>query len=110
MDYLTWTYFYRRLVMNPSYYHLDKTDEESVNLYLSQLVEDAIWQLAQSGCVTVGDDGLSLVPDTFGRIASYYYLDHKTLRLFGNAMHGAMNIPELLKVRGTRWSGCRGRG
>jgi activating signal cointegrator complex subunit 3 len=101
MDYLTWTYFYRRLVMNPSFYGLEDVSEEGINMYLSELVEDSVWQLSQSGCVTIGEDGLSLEPDTLGRIASYYYLDHKTLRLFSREMREGMNIPELLQV-------CRG--
>ena len=99
MDYLTWTYFYRRLVMNPSYYGLSDTSEEDINNYLSELVEDSIWQLCQSGCVEVGEDGLALEPEILGRIASYYYLDHKTLRLFSKEIVEDMNIPSLLKVR-----------
>lgn len=38
MDYLTWTFFYRRLLQNPSYYDLEKTDAESINQYLSRMV------------------------------------------------------------------------
>ncbi|EDQ88537.1 uncharacterized protein MONBRDRAFT_9087 [Monosiga brevicollis MX1] len=98
MDYLTWTYFYRRLLMNPSYYHLEDTEPEGVNKFLSELVEDCIWQLVQSGCVVVGEDNVSLEPDVLGRIASYYYLDHQTVRHFRNEMRDHLNIPELLKM------------
>lgn len=38
MDYLTWTFFYRRLLQNPSYYDLEATDPESVNEFLSRMV------------------------------------------------------------------------
>lgn len=61
-------------------------------------MEDTLWELVQSGCITVGDDNLSLEPDTYGRIASYYYLEHKTMRLFGSAIKEDMDIPSLLKV------------
>ncbi|RCH92282.1 hypothetical protein CU097_011673 [Rhizopus azygosporus] len=37
VDYLTWTYMYRRLKQNPNYYGLDK----DVNKYLSNLVNEA---------------------------------------------------------------------
>ncbi len=40
MDYLTWTFFFRRLLQNPSYYGLADTDEEDINSFLSGLVED----------------------------------------------------------------------
>ena len=40
VDYLTWTFFFRRLLQNPSYYGLADTDEGDVNAFLSGLVED----------------------------------------------------------------------
>ena len=55
MDYLTWTYFFRRLLMNPSYYELEDTENESVNKFLSSLVEDAITQVEKSACVEIGE-------------------------------------------------------
>ena len=61
MDYLTWTYFFRRLLMNPSYYELEDTDNESVNKFLSSLVEDAITQVEKSACVEIGE-----VKENFG--------------------------------------------
>ena len=47
----------------------------------------------------VDDDNLGLQPDTFGRISSYYYLEHKTMRLFGSEIDDDMDIPSVLKVR-----------
>ncbi len=39
VDYMTWTFLYRRLLQNPSYYNLEGTSAEDVNEYLSALVE-----------------------------------------------------------------------
>ena len=39
VDYMTWTFLYRRLLQNPSYYDLEGTTAEDVNEYLSALVE-----------------------------------------------------------------------
>ena len=55
MDYLTWTYFYRRLLMNPSYYELEDTANDSVNKFLSTLVEDALKEVENSACVEIGE-------------------------------------------------------
>ena len=41
--------------MNPSYYGLEDTENESVNKLLSGLVEDAITQLERSACVEIGE-------------------------------------------------------
>ena len=42
IDWITWTYFFRRLMRNPSYYDLESVDHKSVNAYLSALVEGAL--------------------------------------------------------------------
>ena len=37
IDYLTWTYYFRRLLMNPTYYGLESADDGAVNRFLSKL-------------------------------------------------------------------------
>lgn len=67
-------------------------------MYFPPQVEDAIWELVQSGCVAIDDDNLTLEPSTNGRIASYYYLDHLTLRHFSTSLDDNLDETELLKV------------
>jgi hypothetical protein len=50
--YLTWTFFYRRLLQNPSYYDLPDTSADDVNVHLSTLVEKTIGEL-QVGLLSV---------------------------------------------------------
>ncbi|XP_041352458.1 activating signal cointegrator 1 complex subunit 3-like [Gigantopelta aegis] len=98
MDYITWTYFFRRLVVNPSYYNLDNTDFDVVNKFLSALVEKSLIELESSYCIQVGDDNRSVSPLTLGRISSYYYLNHITLRMFCEDLKPDSNIEELIKI------------
>ena len=42
MDYLTWTYFFRRLLRNPSFYELPDLEASSINSFLSGIVADRI--------------------------------------------------------------------
>ena len=51
MDYVTWTYFFRRLLMNPSYYQLEEATKDSVNSFLSRLVSEALAELESSYCI-----------------------------------------------------------
>ena len=51
MDYVTWTYFFRRLLMNPSYYQLEEATKDSVNSFLSRLVSGALAELESSYCI-----------------------------------------------------------
>ncbi|TPX31933.1 hypothetical protein SmJEL517_g04845 [Synchytrium microbalum] len=80
VDFLTWTYFYRRLPMNPTYYGLETTDAHSINIFLSGVVEKTITDLAEAGCCDVQSQ-FFITPTVIGRIASYYYLQYRTVDL-----------------------------
>ncbi|KAM9004103.1 activating signal cointegrator 1 complex subunit 3 isoform X1 [Sarcophilus harrisii] len=98
MDYITWTYFFRRLIMNPSYYNLEDVSHESMNKFLSNLVEKALIELEYSYCIEIGEDNRSIEPLTFGRIASYYYLKHPTVRMFKDRLKPECSVEDLLSV------------
>lgn len=51
LEYMTWTYFFRRLLENPSYYNLEGVAPEQVNEFLSQLIDSVISTLEGSHCV-----------------------------------------------------------
>ncbi len=87
LDYLTWTFFFRRLHKNPSFYGLEISAEEhntlaaqaSANEYMIQLVDTSLAELAHSGCIAVHSNG-DVEATAMGKIMSYYYLSHKTIR------------------------------
>ncbi|XP_016378084.1 activating signal cointegrator 1 complex subunit 3-like, partial [Sinocyclocheilus rhinocerous] len=98
MDYITWTYFFRRLVMNPSYYNLDDITHETINKYLSNLVERSLRDLECSYCMEIQEDEQTIEPLTYGRISSYYYLKHQTIRTFKERLKPELPIQELLAI------------
>ncbi|KAL6488712.1 hypothetical protein MHYP_G00024530 [Metynnis hypsauchen] len=98
MDYITWTYFFRRLVMNPSYYNLDDTSHETINKFLSNLVERSLRDLECSYCMEIQEDERTIEPLTYGRIASYYYLKHQTVRMFKERLKPELPVHELLTI------------
>ncbi|KAL2755168.1 hypothetical protein ACRALDRAFT_2028351 [Sodiomyces alcalophilus JCM 7366] len=87
LDYLTWTFFFRRLHKNPSYYGLEISaeDHNSVNAqrlaneFMVDMVDKSLAELAKSKCVEVFPNG-DVDPTPLGKIMSYYYLSHKTIR------------------------------
>ncbi|KID97835.1 activating signal cointegrator 1 complex subunit 3, partial [Metarhizium majus ARSEF 297] len=87
LDYLTWTFFFRRLHKNPSYYGLELSAEEHstiaaqqlANEYMIEMVNKSLGELAESKCVEVFPNG-DVDPTALGKIMSYYYLSHKTIR------------------------------
>ncbi|KAL0984962.1 hypothetical protein UPYG_G00151150 [Umbra pygmaea] len=98
MDYLTWTYFFRRLVMNPSYYSLDDISHETINKYLSNLVERSLRDLERSYCIEIGEDNSTIEPLTYGRISSYYYLKHQTIGMFKERLRAELPIQDILFI------------
>ena len=100
LDYMTWTYFFRRLLQNPSYYglELEEGEEADLNRFLSSVVGRALDQLELSYCLEFDEDGRGVYTTVLGRIASYYYLHHSTVQLFSDKLHGEVSVEELLKV------------
>ena len=78
VDFLSWTYFYRRLTRNPAYYHLEDGSDEGIAEFLSNLVEATLADLQNTGCVEIieSESGVDVVNSILGHIASYYYLVH----------------------------------
>ncbi|KHN98212.1 activating signal cointegrator 1 complex subunit 3 [Metarhizium album ARSEF 1941] len=87
LDYLTWTFFFRRLHKNPSYYGLELSAEEHstiaaqqlANEYMIEMVNTSLGELAESKCVELFPNG-DIDPTPLGKIMSYYYLSHRTIR------------------------------
>ena len=102
LDFLTWTYFYRRLLQNPAYYAAGSASGSDVGAFASDLVETTLDDLACAGCVEISaDDDHGVAPTTLGRIASYYYLSHQTVALFSAELagdEGQTELPTLLRV------------
>lgn len=87
LDYLTWTFFFRRLHKNPSYYGLQISAEENntiaaqqaANDYMIEMVDKSLAELEESKCIAIHTNG-DVDPTPLGKIMSYYYLAHKTIR------------------------------
>ncbi|KAI9218977.1 Sec63 Brl domain-containing protein [Blastocladiella britannica] len=80
LDFLTWTYFFRRLTKNPTYYDLASAEQQDVSLYLSRMLDQVLQDLDRAGCIEL--DGVKVIPTRLGAIASYYYMFYQTLDHF----------------------------
>ncbi|KAH7549222.1 hypothetical protein JRO89_XS13G0000800 [Xanthoceras sorbifolium] len=82
LHYLTWTYLFRRLTVNPAYYGLEDTEAECLSSYLSRLVQSTFEDLEDSGCIKMNEE--SVEPMLLGSLASQYYLRYMTVSMFGS--------------------------
>jgi replicative superfamily II helicase len=102
VDYMTWTYFFRRLLQNPTYYGLEAVGPTDLNSYLTGLVGRCLDELELSYCVERGDEevdgGRGLYPTVLGRIASYYYLAHQTVQQFRDSLQPEMTTAQVLQA------------
>ncbi|KAG6435879.1 hypothetical protein SASPL_100760 [Salvia splendens] len=97
VDYLTWTFIYRRLTQNPNYYNLQGVSHRHLSDHLSELVESTISDLEASKCVEVEDDFL-LAPANLGLIASYYYISYTTIERFSSSLTSKTKMKGLLEI------------
>ncbi|XP_076287780.1 activating signal cointegrator 1 complex subunit obelus [Lasioglossum baleicum] len=98
LDYLTWTYFFRRLMKNPAYYHLSTLEPHAINEYLSSLVDSTTNVLMDSHCIDFDEDGQTIFPLSMGKIASFYYLSHHTMLMFKQSLKSSLTLEECLHI------------
>jgi len=85
IDWITWTFMYRRISKNPNYYEIAGKTGQHINDYLSELVEDTVAELAETGCLSVQDNEIDLETANLGRIAQYYCLRYATVELYARS-------------------------
>ncbi|KAG6648198.1 hypothetical protein I3843_07G129200 [Carya illinoinensis] len=97
VDYLTWTFMYRRLTQNPNYYNLQGVSHRHLSDHLSELVENTLSDLEASKCVIIEDD-MDLTPSNLGMIASYYYISYTTIERFSSSLTSKTKMKGLLEI------------
>ncbi|CAJ1958047.1 unnamed protein product [Sphenostylis stenocarpa] len=97
VDYLTWTFMYRRLTQNPNYYNLQGVSHRHLSDHLSEMVENTLSDLEASKCITIEED-MDLSPLNLGMIASYYYISYTTIERFSSSVTSKTKMKGLLEV------------
>uniref|UniRef100_A0A2P2L2Z5 RNA helicase n=1 Tax=Rhizophora mucronata TaxID=61149 RepID=A0A2P2L2Z5_RHIMU len=97
VDYLTWTFMYRRLTQNPNYYNLQGVSHRHLSDHLSELVENTLGDLEASKCIAIEDD-MDLSPLNLGMIASYYYISYTTIERFSSSLTSKTKMKGLLEI------------
>lgn len=95
MDFLTWTFLYRRAHHNPTYYGIEDISQDGISLYLSGLIDKVIENLIESKCLI--STGEKIEPTPYLHISSYYYLSHKTIRNLLNKVKPYSSFRECLR-------------
>merc|ERR1712168_883144 len=97
VDYMTWTYLYKRMTMNPNYYSLQGVSYRHLSDHLSELVETTLNELEHSKCISIEDD-MDTAPLNLGMIAAYYYINYTTIELFSMSLGNKTKIRGLIEI------------
>jgi len=97
VDYLTWSFLYRRLTQNPNYYNLAGTSHRHFSDHLSELVENAVEDLSAAKMIAV-DNETELSPLNAGLVAVYYNLRYTTVEIFTRSLQKKTKLKGLLEI------------
>lgn len=97
VDYLTWTFLYRRLSQNPNYYNLAGLTHQHLSDHLSELVETTLADLEKAKCIAIEND-IELNALNLGMIAAYYYINYATIELFSLSLNAKTKIRALIEI------------
>ncbi len=98
VDWATYTYFYRRLLANPSYYGLTDTSHEGLSAHLSELIENNLKELADAKIIELDEDDDTIVPLNPAMIAAYYNISFITMQTFLLSLTGRTKLKGILEI------------
>jgi replicative superfamily II helicase len=85
IGYLDWTFFSRRVKVNPSYYGASSGNAEDIKNFFSRTIKDSLHNLYREGCIIVDaadfaevEAHTTITSSVLGRTASNFYLCYKT--------------------------------
>ena len=98
INWTTFTYFYRRLLANPSYYSLTDTSHEGLSAHLSELVETTLKDLAEFKLIDLEEEDDSVSPLNAAMIAAYYNISYITMQTFLLSLSGRTKLKGILEI------------
>ena len=98
IDWSTYTYFYRRLLANPSFYGLLDTSHEGLSSYLSELVETTLKDLVEAKMIELDEEDDTITPLNPSMIAAYYNISFVTMQTFLLSLNASTRMKGILTI------------
>ena len=97
VNFLTWSFFFRRLPQNPSFYGLENTSDDGVVEFLLTLVDKAFSALVDAKCaVVVEGDGIASTK--LGEVVSRFYMSYRTGYLFHTRASTVVSLEDCIRL------------
>jgi pre-mRNA-splicing helicase BRR2 len=98
INWTTFTYFYRRLLANPSYYSLTDTSHEGLSAHLSELVENTLNELSDTKIIDLDNEDDTVTALNPAMIAAYYNISYITMQTFLMSLSGRTKLKGILEI------------
>lgn len=98
VDWMTYTYFYRRLLANPSYYGLTDVSHEGLSTFLSELVENTLKELSEAKIIDLDEEDDTVSPLNAAMIAAYYNISFITMQTFLLSLTPRTKLKGILEI------------
>jgi len=98
INWATFTYFYRRLLANPSYYSLTNPTHDGLSQYLSDMVETTLRDLTESKIIEFDDEDGTVAPQNAAMIAAYYNISYITMQTFLLSLTQKTKLKGILEI------------
>ncbi|KAJ9194493.1 hypothetical protein DTO164E3_4179 [Paecilomyces variotii] len=98
VDWMTYTYFYRRLLANPSFYGLTDVSHEGLSTFLSEMVENTLKELSDAKIIDLDEEDDSISPLNAAMIAAYYNISFITMQTFLLSLTARTKLKGILEI------------
>ncbi|KAK5113048.1 hypothetical protein LTR62_003627 [Meristemomyces frigidus] len=98
VDWSTYTYFYRRLLANPSFYGLADTSHEGLSAYLSEQVESTLKDLSDAKLIEIDEEEDTVTPLNAAMIAAYYNISFITMQTLMLSLKRTTKLKGILEI------------
>ncbi|KAJ5899862.1 hypothetical protein N7495_004606 [Penicillium taxi] len=98
LDWMTYTYFYRRLLANPSFYGLSSVSHDGLSAFLSDLVEQTLKELSEAKLIDLDEDDDSVSPLNAAMISAYYNVSFITMQTFLLSLTDRTKLKGILEI------------
>lgn len=98
VDWTTYTYLYRRLLANPSFYGLTDTSHDGLSAYLSEQVEQTLKDLSDAKIIEIDEDEDTITPLNAAMIAAYYNISFITMQTLLLSLKRGTKLKGILEI------------
>ncbi|CCC68571.1 hypothetical protein NCAS_0B04870 [Naumovozyma castellii] len=101
IDLITYSYFYRRIHANPSYYGVKDLSSVGISAYLTEIVENVVKDLVTSSFIEeteTNEKDEVLTPLNGCLIASHNDISYHTLYLFSESLSSSSTLQDMLEL------------